>query len=117
VAKFDQYWKYENGLEVSVLSAKASGPNVTITVRLKNKTGTTYDAEFTQVTLTYGPDGEQAENTYRYNGEYPFQGTIANGRSKTVEEEFAVPKNHQDDLVIEITPDESEPALFAGKAS
>jgi hypothetical protein len=111
-------WRYENDLEVSVLSAKKSSAGVVITTRIKNGTGSTYDAESAHVTLSYGPDGEQAENTYRFDGEYPFTGRIAKGKSKTAKQEYKVPAKHRDELTVEVVPDyESEAALFEGKAS
>jgi hypothetical protein len=61
VARFDQYWKYDNGLEVSITSAGEGHrlrqkSMVLITVKIKNKAGQTWDADDSVCDFSFGPE-------------------------------------------------------------
>ena len=61
VARFDQYWKYDNGLEVSITSAGEGHrlrqkSMVLVTVKIKNKAGQTWDADDSVCDFSFGPE-------------------------------------------------------------
>jgi hypothetical protein len=93
---------------------------VVVTVSLRNGTGKTLDAEWANVTLTYGPYDQPARPTYdRYQGQrLPgmfFAGGLAAGATDTTRFGFSVPVEYITDLTVAIRPGiKTEPAVFAG---
>lgn len=130
VASFDQKYTYDDGVEVEVIEVKArktgdyaladSGelkkgtPYTYLRVRVRNGSSTRLEA-FGSATMTYGPDGEEADMVSAGDIETGVDGTILPGRAKTGEFAYLVPAKHLGDVVLEFTPDfEHEPAIFAG---
>jgi hypothetical protein len=68
------------------------------------------DADEFSVEVSYGPDGDAAEEIYD-DGLDDVTGVIAKGRQKTGKYGFAVPTKHMDDLVIEVSDYEHDRAL------
>jgi len=86
---------------------------VLFTVHIKNGTSHKVDADEFTVEVSYGPEGDAAESIYD-TGLDDVTGVIAKGRQKTGKYGFAVPTKHMDDLVIEVSDYEHDPALFSG---
>jgi hypothetical protein len=91
-------------------------PGVIVTVTIKNGTDVVFDTSLADVLVTYGPNGEATEREYDEEG---FAGNIPPGRTATAKYDFAVvPTEHQDELLIEVTPSwDHEPSFFEGSAS
>ena len=125
--KIGQTFTYDDGLKVSVVSAKkdtagqdpvegsAGDPTAIITVRITNGTAKKFGAGDVWVDVSYGENGDSAWDLYEFNG---FVGTISSGRSKMAKYEFLVEdKKGLNDLVIEITPSyDRGPVIFEGAA-
>jgi hypothetical protein len=125
--KIGQTFTYEDGLKVSVVSAKkdtagqdpvegsAGDPTAIITIKITNGTAKKFGAGDVWVDVSYGKYGESASDLYEFNG---FVGTISRGRSKMAKYEFLVEdKKGLNDLVIEVTPSwDHDSAIFEGAA-
>ena len=125
--KIGQTFTYDDGLKVSVVSAKkdtagrdpvegrAGDPTAIITVRITNGTAKKFGAGDVCVDVSYGENGDSAWDLYEFNG---FVGTISSGRSKMAKYEFLVEeKKGLNALVIEITPSHDRgPVIFEGAA-
>lgn len=125
------WYTYEDGLQAQVTKAapytigeyaaggQPGGQGVVVTVTLKNGTGGAFDADLTQVSVSSGPNGDEAERVYDSGtvSADGHSGSIAPGRSKTARYAYAVPASHLDDLMIEVAPSwEHAPAFFEGAA-
>ena len=65
------------------------------------------------MSMSYGSEGDEAEEIY----DTPYDsvtGTIARNRQKTGKYGFVVPTKHMNDLIIEVSDYEHDPALFSG---
>ena len=125
--KIGQTFTYEDGLKVSVVSAKKDtagqdpfegspgDPTAIITIKITNGTAKKFAAGDVWVIVTYGTYGEVASDLYEFNG---FVGTISSGRSKMAKYEFLVEdKKGLNDLVIEVNPSsDHDSAIFEGAA-
>ena len=125
--KIGQTFTYDDGLKVSVVSAKkdtagqdpvegrAGDPTAIITVRITNGTAKKFGAGDVWVDVSYGENGDSAWDLYEFDG---FVGAISSGRSKMAKYEFLVEdKKGLNDLVIEITPSwDRGPVIFEGAA-
>jgi hypothetical protein len=125
--KIGQSFTYEDGLKVSVVSAKKDtagqdpiegrpgDPTAIITVKITNGTAKKFAAGDVWLIVTYGTYGEVASDQYEFNG---FVGTISSGRSKMAKYEFLVEdKEGLNDLVIEVNPSfDHDSAIFEGAA-
>lgn len=112
-----QWFTYEDNLQVQVtrmtrfrISDSAAGGKpgdvgVMVTVTIKNGTGQTFDAAGASLSLSAGPNGDQAEDVFdSANGINGFEGSIPASRSKTAKYGFAVPKAKLSKLVVEVAP-------------
>jgi hypothetical protein len=125
--KIGQTFTYEDGLKVSVVSAKKDiagqepvegspgDPTAIITIKITNGTDKKFGAGDVWVDVSYGDYGESAWDLYDSNG---FVGTISRGRSKMARYEFLVEdKKGLNDLAIEVTPSwDYDSVIFAGAA-
>jgi hypothetical protein len=125
--KIGQTFTYDDGLKVSVVSAKKDtagqdpiagspgDPTAIITVKITNGTAKKFAAGDVWVDLSYGGNGYPASDLYEFNG---FVRTIASGRSQVAKYEFLVEdKKGLNDLVIEVTPTlDHGPVIFEGAA-
>jgi hypothetical protein len=124
--KIGQTFTYEDGLKVSVVSAKKhtaqdpiegspGDPTAIITIKITNGTAKKFAASDVWVDVSYGKNGDLASDLYEFNG---FVGTISSGRSKMAKYEFLVEdKKGLNDLVIEVTPSlDHDSAIFEGAA-
>jgi hypothetical protein len=125
--KIGQTFTYEDGLKVSVVSAKKDtagqdpfegrpgDPTAIITIKITNGTAKKLAAGDVWVIVTYGTYGEVASDLYEFNG---FVGTISSSRSKMAKYEFLVEDNKGlNDLVIEVNPSlDHDSAIFEGAA-
>jgi hypothetical protein len=120
--KIGQTFTYEDGLKVSVVSAKkdtagqdpvegsAGDPTAIITIKITNGTGKKFGAGDVWVDVEYGDPREPAWNLYDSNG---FVGTISSGHSKMAKYEFLVEdKKDLNDLAIEVTPSYDYDSVF-----
>jgi hypothetical protein len=126
-AKIGQTFTYEDGLKVSVVSAKKDtagqdpiegspgDPTAIITVKITNGTAKKFATAEVSMDVSYGKNGDQASDLYEFDG---FEGSISKGRSKTAEYEFLVEdKKGLNDLVIEVTPSwDHDSVVFEGAA-
>jgi hypothetical protein len=126
-AKIGQTFTYEDGLKVSVVSAKKAtagqypiegspgDPTAIITVKITNGTEKKFATDEVSMDVSYGKNGDQASDLYEFDG---FEGSISKGRSKTAKYEFLVEdKKGLNDLVIEVTPSwDHDSAIFEGAA-
>lgn len=126
--KIGQTFTYEDGLKVSVVSAKKDtagqdpiegspgDPTAIITIKITNGTAKKFAAGDVLVDVSYdSKNGDLASDLYEYNG---FVGTISSGRSKMAKYEFLFEdKKGLNDLVIEVTPSlDHDSAIFEGAA-
>ena len=125
--KIGQTFTYEDGLKVSVVSAKKDtagqdpfegspgDPTAIITIKITNGTAKKFAAGDVWVDVSYGTYGEVTSDLYEFNG---FVGTISSGRSKMAKYEFLVEdKKGLNDLVIEVNPSsDHDSAIFEGAA-
>jgi hypothetical protein len=125
--KIGETFTYEDGLKVSVVSAKKDtagqdpvegspgDPTAIITIKITNGTGKKFGAGDVWVDVSYGEYGDSAWDLYDSNG---FVGTISSGRSKMAKYEFLVEdKKGLNDLAIEVTPSwDYDSVIFAGAA-
>jgi hypothetical protein len=126
--KIGQTFTYEDGLKVSVVSAKKDtagqdpiegspgDPTAIITIKITNGTAKKFATGDVLVDVSYdSKNGDLASDLYEYNG---FVGTISRGRSKMAKYEFLVEdKKGLNDLVIEVTPSfDHDSAIFEGAA-
>lgn len=116
-------YKFEDGMSISIGNLRKAKvpqgydhpgePAVRFDVRVTNGTEFRMDAGSVDVNLVYGPDGRNAESLLSDGDDYGFEGSISKGRSKTVGYTFEVPAKHQDEIIIEVTPDyDRTPAVF-----
>jgi hypothetical protein len=133
VADFNQVVSYDDGAEVEVTKikhglvskddaeytdgVKAGADYVEMTVKATNKG----DSDLTDLgsysTLTYGPDGDEADEVYLNSSsrnDISIDGTIRPGKSKTSLIRVAVPKKYQDDVQLEFDLGGHDTAGFAG---
>jgi hypothetical protein len=120
--KIGQTFTYEDGLKVSVVSAKKGtagqdpvegspgDPTAIITIKITNGTGKKLGVGDVWVDVEYGDPREPAWNLYDSNG---FVGTISGGHSKMAKYEFLVEdKKGLNDLAIEVTPSYDYDSVF-----
>ncbi len=116
-------YTFEDGLSISIGNLRKAKvpqgydhpgePAVRFDVRIKNGTEFRLDASGADVNVVYGPDGRTADSLLSDGDEYGFEGTVVKGKSKTVGYTFEVPAKHQDEMIIEVTPDyDRNPAVF-----
>lgn len=119
---------YKSGIVIKVVSAKtftagyamgleAGHKAVKVTWTIENKTGETLDLSLAGARLTYGADGTQAESVYTegVGGQYPFEGSLSNGKKKTATSAFSVPKAGLSKVTVEVEPESgSQTAFFTG---
>ena len=125
--KIGQTFTYDDGLKVSVVSAKKDtagqdpvegrpgDPTAIITVKITNGTAKKFGAGDVWVDVSYGENGDSAWDLYEFDD---FVGAISSGRSKMARYEFLVEdKKGLNDLVIEVTPSwDRGPVIFEGAA-
>lgn len=128
--KIGDAYKYSDGAVVEITHTKRAkigkyaaggkpgGSMAVITLRVTNGTSEAMSADLINVTLSYGPDGVQADRVFDGDLGMGHQGTIAKGKAKTAGYAFAVPVKYLGDVAIEVTPGtEYEPVVFTGKIS
>lgn len=133
IANFNQVYTYTDGVEIEVTKlkhgevsrsdaeysdpVKAGAAWVTVTFRVRNGSEERLEDAYQITTLTYGPDGEEAETPYLASqpDDKDLDGTILPGKSRSGSETFAVPRKYQDDVQLEIDFESGhETAVFAG---
>jgi hypothetical protein len=97
-----QWFTYSDGLKVQVTKVARSGKNVIVTVTIRNGTKKTVDLATSQVKMTYGANGNEADPVYDMDMGLGFTGTVTPGRAKTARFGFTVPKNQTVD--VEVSP-------------
>jgi len=129
-AKFGEKYVYSDGLQVEVIrirngqftarqveyedKIKKGDPYTVFTIRVKNGTSKTIDLVGT-VQVTYGPDGEEAEQTYLLDEAEDMSGKLIKGKSRSAGFSFLVPTKFYDDVVLEFSPDfDHDSAVFSG---
>ena len=116
-------YTFEDGLSISIGNLRKGKvpqgydhpgePAVRFDVRVTNGTEFRMDAGSVDVNVVYGPDGRASDSFLSVGDDYGFEGTIVKGKSKTVGYTFEVPAKHQDEIIIEVTPDyDRNPAVF-----
>jgi hypothetical protein len=123
-----EWFTYEDGLKVQVTKlarakisqyasgGKPGGTAVVVTVTIRNGSGTTFDTSLVTVKVSSGPNGDEAEQVYD-TGIEEFSGSIPKGRAKTARYEFAVPKAHYGQVLVEVAPSfEHNGSHFEGAA-
>ena len=118
---------YDDGLTVAITGTQRStishdgmagqpgDPRLIVTVKISNGTKSNFGTEEAIMNVSYGKNGDQAEELYTYDG---FSGTIPRGRARSAKFDYLIKdKNGFGDLIIEVTPDwEHGPAIFQGAA-
>lgn len=123
-----QWFTYEDGLKVQVTKlarkkigqyasgGQPGGTAVVVTVTIKNGSGKAFDSSLADVKVSHGPNGDEAEQVFD-TGIEEFSGTIPNGRVRTAQYEFAVPKAHYGQVLVEVAPSwEHDASHFEGVA-
>jgi hypothetical protein len=131
VATFDDQNVYPGGLRVEVTKikhseltkldtevfdsdAKAGAPYVDFTVRVVNGTKSRLTL-LTSESVTYGPDGEDAEEVYVGDAPGDISATVLPGKSRSVHVQHVISKKYQDHVQMEFSIDDNHPpAVFAG---
>jgi hypothetical protein len=131
-ATFKDKYTYIDGLQVEVIKivngkfteaqaeyrddVKPGQPYTVMTIRVKNGTPKTVDL-VGSATVTYGPDGTEAETTYAEDSDISegLDGKLLKGKSRSARYVFLIPPKHQNDVVLEFSPDfEHDSAMFSG---
>jgi hypothetical protein len=129
-AKFGEKYVYSDGLEVEVIrirngrftasqveyadDVKRGDPYSVFTIRVKNGSPKTVEL-VGSVTVSYGPDGEPAEQTYLLDEAEELTGKLIKGKSRSAGFVFLIPPRFYDDVVLEVAPDfEHDSAVFSG---
>jgi hypothetical protein len=130
VANFKEKYVYEDGLQVEVIrivnsrftksqteysdEAKAGDPYSKFTVRVKNGSKLTVKLS-ASATVTYGPDGVEAEKSYLLDDDSGLEGKLLPGRSRSAAAVYLIPPKYYGDVVMEFTPDlDHDSAVFSG---
>ena len=122
---------YEDGIQVEItkikhaevtkedtetqdMEAKAGDPYVDFLVRVANDTRSRLMLS-TSDTVAYGPDGDKAEEIYVGDAPGDISATVLPGKSKSIHIQYVIPKNYQDDVVLEFSFDfDHDTAVFSG---
>ena len=118
VLAFGETFDYSDGVTVKVTNvgtsyvstgAESSGGQVVeLELAITNNTNSPFDPAGADGTLTYGAQGQAAEEVFSqengWSGGY-FVGTLLPGRTATVNTAYAVPNVGIGDLVFEFTPE------------
>lgn len=118
VLAFGERFDYSDGVTVQVTNvgtsyistgAESSGGQVVeLELAITNNTEAAFDPTGADGTLTYGAQGEAADEVFSqengWSGGY-FVGTLLPGRTATVNTAYAVPSVGVGDLVFEFTPE------------
>lgn len=130
-AGFHDKYVYDDGLQVEVIrivvghftardvaptaeDEMKGHPYAKFTVRVKNGSKTTV-ALASSATVTYGPDGDQAKESYLLDSDSGLSGKLIPGKSRSTVSVYLVPDKYWADVVMEFTPDfEHTSAVFSG---
>src|SRR5690606_15174484 len=127
-AKIGQKVTYSDGVEVEITKVKRVRAGeyeindlpegeehyYQVTYRVTNKSSKTVELN-ASLTLTYGPDGEEAERVYGEGTDSFLDGKLVKGKSKSATTGFAVPQKYADDVIIEMSPTwDHGTAIFIG---
>lgn len=94
-------------------TVKKGDPYVIFTLRVRNGSEEKLDT-LTHVSVTYGPDGEEAEAWIGSKFDLP-SGALLPGKAKTGEAAFLIPAKYQDDVTAEVgVTFEHATAIFTG---
>lgn len=74
-------------------------------IRVKNGSTDALDDVAGDVTVSYGADGEQAEQRFTEDQDFEEFGTIRAGRAKTISETYAIPRKAQKDVTLDFDLD------------
>jgi hypothetical protein len=129
-ARFGEKYVYSDGLEVEVIKirngrftasqveyaddVKKGDAYSVFTIRIRNGSPKTVEL-LGSVAVTYGPDGEPAEQTYSLDEAEELSGKLIKGKSRSAGFVFLIPTRFYDDVVLEVSPDfEHDSAVFSG---
>jgi Domain of unknown function (DUF4352) len=129
-ASFAEKYVYSDGLEVEVIkirngqftaaqveyvgNVKKGEPYTVFTIRVKNGSPKTVELNGS-MRATYGPDGEEAEQSYLEGETGDLSGKLIKGKSRSAGFVFLIPTRFYDDVVLEVSPDfEHDSAVFSG---
>jgi hypothetical protein len=129
-ASFDEKYVYSDGLQVEVIkirngqftaaqveyqdNVKKGDPYTVFTIRVRNGSPKTVELNGS-VRATYGPDGEEAEQSYLEDETGDLSGKLIKGKSRSAGFVFLIPTRFYDDVVLEVSPDfEHDSAVFSG---
>ncbi|MFD1079881.1 hypothetical protein, partial [Longispora fulva] len=98
------------------LDGKVGQDLVRFYMRVRNGSTAPLDDVAGEVTVSYGADGEQAEQRFTKDQEFEEFGTIRAGRAKTISETYAIPRKAQGDVTLDFDLDlgTHEVATFSG---
>jgi len=132
---FHHKYVYADGLQVEVIriqrghftasqvkyvstGEKKGDPYVLFVVRVKNGSRALVDLSSSE-TVTYGPDGKEAEFTNAVDGSGGgLNGKLLPGRARSETFAYLIPDKYQSDVVMEYSPDvEHDSALFVGSVT
>ena len=131
VATFKEKYTYTDGVGIEVTkishgklskrdadingeSVKAGDDWVTFTIRVRNGSKKTVELSGSP-SVSYGPDGDGAETVYLDANSDDLSGKLLPGKSRSGTWGFAIPANHQGDVVLEVAPDyEHDSAVVSG---
>jgi hypothetical protein len=101
-------------LDSQEMKAKVGDHYVDFTVRMSNATKESLSIT-TNDSVTYGPDGEQAEEIYLGAAVGDITGSVLSGKSRSVHLSYLIPTHYQDDVLLEFSFNEKYgTAIFAG---
>ena len=115
VGKIGDTMTFEDGIEVTITKIKMvtageyddaakDGKYLAVTVKIKNGTNKSFDPSLAGVELSYGVDGDQAEQALNDETDYSFDGKIAPGRSKSITMAWVVSAKQAKDIQISVSP-------------
>jgi hypothetical protein len=115
-ARFNQVYKYENGVQVAITKVSKRPGIVAFTIKITNGSDQIIDGGGTYVTASYGKDGTPADESYDYDNY--IQGKVLPKRAKSAVWGFEIPDKQRGDVVLEVTPSWGDidygPAIFQG---
>lgn len=104
-------------VEDSDPDGKVGEPLVRFYFKVTNGSDSKIEDLYGEATVTYGPDGLEAEERYPVYQDAEDIDNVQAGRSKTVTSSYAIPVKYQDEVTVDFELDsEHETATFSGSA-
>jgi hypothetical protein len=114
-ARFNQVYKFPDGVEVSIPRIQKKSEGIIFTVKIKNNGVDTFDTTDVEVNATYGADGIQADSAYTLDSDDYFEGKVLPKRSRSATYSFKIPASGRGDVQLEVYPSyDGDPAVFQG---